>query len=138
MLWVAFKFPCPTTFPGSAHNRLLLYHPLDKSPRSLCWPAPGAFYVGDSGCHTVHLWADLSRKFCVWAEAYYQQKKTEGRNHAAALPCLGQRWLKILWKMWQTGKPYDEALHTTNQVRPVTPFPCPRFKEARPARTGNA
>ncbi len=66
---------------------------------------------------TVHLWADLSRKGCVWAEVYYQQKKAQGLTHAAALRCLGQRWLKILWKMWQTGKPYDEALHTRNQVK---------------------
>lgn len=66
---------------------------------------------------TVHHWADLSRAVCPWAQAYYQQKKQQGKNHATALRCLGQRWLKILWKMWQTGKPYDEALHTRNQVR---------------------
>ena len=65
---------------------------------------------------TVHLWADLSRRTCVWAEAYYQQKRTRGMNHTAALRCLGQRWVKILWKMWQTGTPYDEALHTRNQT----------------------
>jgi transposase len=66
--------------------------------------------------YTVHLWADLSRKGCAWAEAYYQQKKNQGLTHAAALRCLGQRWLKILWKMWQTGQPYNEGLHTQNQV----------------------
>jgi len=66
---------------------------------------------------TLHLWADLSRKSCVWAEAYYQQKKKQGMSHAAALRCLGQRWLKILWKMWQSGQPYDEALHTRNQIK---------------------
>jgi transposase len=66
---------------------------------------------------TVHLWADCSRQFCAWAQAYYTQKKEHGMEHAAALRCLGQRWLKILWKMWQTGKPYDEALHTRNQVQ---------------------
>ncbi|MGA2611681.1 MAG: IS110 family transposase [Terriglobia bacterium] len=65
---------------------------------------------------TVHLWADLSRPLCAWAQAYYQQKKNQGMGHAAALRCLGQRWLKILWKMWHSGKPYDEALHTRNQV----------------------
>jgi transposase len=65
---------------------------------------------------TVHLWADLSRPFCAWAQAYYQQKKDRGMAHAAALRCLGQRWLKILWKMWQTRRPYDEALHTRNQI----------------------
>ena len=65
---------------------------------------------------TVHLWADLSRPLCTWAQAYYQQKKDQGMSHAAALRCLGQRWLKILWKMWQTRTPYDESLHTRNQV----------------------
>jgi len=65
---------------------------------------------------TVHLWADLSRQFCAWAESYYQQKKTQGMAHAAALRCLGQRWLKILWRMWQNRTAYDEALHTRNQV----------------------
>jgi transposase len=66
---------------------------------------------------TVHLWADLSRKTCVWAEAYYQQKKAAGMNHATAIRCLGQRWLKIAWKMWQTRTHYNESLHLKNQTR---------------------
>jgi transposase len=66
---------------------------------------------------TVHLWANLSRAKCAWAQIYYQQKRNEGKSHACALRCLGQRWLKILWKMWQTGTSYDEQRHTQNQVR---------------------
>jgi transposase len=65
---------------------------------------------------TVHLWADQSRRLCAWAEAYYQQKKNQGMAHAAALRCLGNRWLKILWRVWQDGVSYDEALHLRNQV----------------------
>jgi transposase len=65
----------------------------------------------------VHLWANLSRKKCVWAEAYYQHKRKKGKSHATALRCLGHRWLKILWKMWQTRTTYDEALHARNQVK---------------------
>jgi transposase len=65
----------------------------------------------------IHMWADHSRPQCVWAEVYYQSKRRQGKSHACALRCLGQRWLKIVWKMWQTGTPYDEALHTRNQVR---------------------
>ena len=65
----------------------------------------------------VHLWTNCSRKKCVWAEAYYQKKREQGLSHACALRCLGQRWLKILHKMHQTGAPYDEALHMRNQVR---------------------
>jgi transposase len=66
---------------------------------------------------TVHLWADLSRHSCAWAQAYYQHKREQGKNHATALRCLGQRWLKIIWKMWQTGTRYDEALHMRNQIK---------------------
>jgi transposase len=67
--------------------------------------------------HTVHLWADCSRRFCAWAQAYYQAQRQKGKSHACALRCLGQRWLKILWKMWQTRQPYDENLHALNQQR---------------------
>ena len=65
----------------------------------------------------VHLWADLSRKKCVWAQVYYRQKREQGKSHACALRCLGQRWLKILWKMWQARTPYDEQMHTRNQIK---------------------
>jgi transposase len=67
--------------------------------------------------YTVHLWANLSRPKCPWAEAYYQQKIAEGKKHATALRCLGQRWLKILWKMWHTGTPYNGEFHQRNQIR---------------------
>ena len=46
--------------------------------------------------------ADLSRRKGLWAEIDYPQKRQEGKSHAWALRCLGQRWLKILWKMGQT------------------------------------
>lgn len=91
--------------------------------------APVSFQSGQihkahfrSGCNkhlrqAVHLWANLSRHGCAWAEAYYQQKRREGKSHACALRCLGQRWMKILWRMIQARTPYDEALHMRNQVR---------------------
>ena len=44
------------------------------------------------------------------------KKRADGMGHAAAVRCLGHRWVKILWKMWQTGTPYDEALHLRNQT----------------------
>jgi len=67
--------------------------------------------------HTVHLWANLSRAKCPWAEAYYKKKRKEGQTHACALRCLGQRWLKILWKMWKTKRRYDPELHQRNQLK---------------------
>jgi len=40
---------------------------------------------------TVHLWANLSREKCAWAEAYYQAKRRDGKSHACALRCLAVR-----------------------------------------------
>lgn len=64
----------------------------------------------------LHLWANLSRRTCQWAQVYYQQLRQRGKSHAQALRCLGHRWLKILWKMWQTRTAYDPELHTRNQT----------------------
>ena len=61
--------------------------------------------------HTVHLWADCSRHKSAWAQAYYQGKRAAGHNHASALRCLGKRWLKGLWRLWQDRRPYDATRH---------------------------
>lgn len=65
----------------------------------------------------VHQWANLSRAKCIWAQIYYQHKRQEGKSHACALRCLGQRWLKILWKLRQTKKPYNDQIHMQNQMK---------------------
>jgi transposase len=67
--------------------------------------------------HTVHLWADCSRKYCAWAQTYYQAHRDQGNTHASALRRLGHRWLKILWTMWQEQKTYDAERHLLNQQK---------------------
>jgi transposase len=67
--------------------------------------------------HTVHLWSDCSRKKSAWAQAYYQGKRKEGHDHASALRCLGKRWLKILWRLWQQHQRYDETRHQQDQLK---------------------
>ncbi len=60
---------------------------------------------------TVHLWADCSRKYSPWAQAYYGQKRQQGMSHAAALRCLGKRWLKVVWRLWQQRQTYNPEVH---------------------------
>ncbi len=66
--------------------------------------------------HAVHLWAGASLKSSVWARAYYDKKRSEGKTHACALRCLARRWLRILWKLLETGQAYDESVHLRNQM----------------------
>jgi len=64
----------------------------------------------------VHLWVDLSRHYCDWAQVYYAAHRQKGQSHACALRCLGMRWLKILAAMIRNHTPYDAALHAQNQL----------------------
>ncbi len=66
--------------------------------------------------HAMHLFADKSRAQCAWAATYYDALRERGKSHAQALRSLGQRWLKIIWKMWQTRTAYDADLHMKNQL----------------------
>jgi transposase len=48
----------------------------------------------------VHLWTNLTRNALRGQRAITERFRARGKSHACALRCLGQRWLKILWKMW--------------------------------------
>jgi transposase len=61
--------------------------------------------------HTVHLWTEQTLRVCLWARLYYQAKRDKGHSHASALRCLGKRWLKLLWRLWQSRRTYDESVH---------------------------
>jgi len=67
--------------------------------------------------HTIHLWADCFRKASAWGQTYYDKKRAEGMSHACALRCLGQRLLKIVFRMLQDKKLYDAEVHALNQKK---------------------
>jgi transposase len=67
--------------------------------------------------HTIHLWADCFRKASAWGQAYYQNKRDQGMSHACAIRCLGQRLLKIIFRMIGDKKPYDAEFHARNQQK---------------------
>ena len=66
--------------------------------------------------HAMYLFADKSRAQSAWAAQYYAAHRQRGKSHAQCLRCLGQRWLKIIWKMWQTSTPYNPDFHLKNQT----------------------
>jgi transposase len=100
-----------------------------QSLQSISGTAPVSFQTGKinkvlmrRGCnmhlrHTMHLLSDLSRAQCRWAKVYYEQVKARGKTHAQALRCLGQRWLNIIYRMWQERTRYDGERHAKNQLK---------------------
>jgi transposase len=67
--------------------------------------------------YTIHLYANVSRYDCDWAQTYYRSHREKGQSHACALRCLGMRWLKIMAAMVRNHTPYDAALHSRNQLK---------------------
>jgi hypothetical protein len=56
-------------------------------------------------------WAAHSIPHCYWAEAYYRQQRAKGSSHQTALRALAFKWIRIVYRCWQTRTPYDEATY---------------------------
>lgn len=56
-------------------------------------------------------WARCSLRQSVFAVAYWQQVRPRCAGEHDAYRRLANRWLAVLWKLWQSGEPYDEAYH---------------------------
>lgn len=61
---------------------------------------------------TFHEFADQARKFCAWSKLYYQQQRSRGNDHHAAVRALAYKWIRIMFRCWKDRQPYDDALYT--------------------------
>ena len=52
-----------------------------------------------------------------WASAYWQEIRSHCDSDSHASRILANRWLAIIWKLWQTRQPYDEAYHLQQRAR---------------------
>jgi len=55
--------------------------------------------------------ADATRHTHPWARKVYLEARARGLEHPHAIRVLGRAWLRVLWRCWQDGVPYDPALH---------------------------
>ena len=60
---------------------------------------------------TFHEFADASRKKSLWARAYYEQQRQQGASHHGAVRALAYKWIRILYRCWQSHTPYDESVY---------------------------
>lgn len=61
--------------------------------------------------HTAQLFAKSSTQQSVWAAAYLHRALDRGLSLSQAYRCLANRWLQIIWTLWQRREAYDEAYH---------------------------
>jgi transposase len=54
-------------------------------------------------------YAGESIRHSEWAQAFYVSQKAKGKSHQAAVRALAYKWIRIIWKCWQTRTRYNEA-----------------------------
>src|SRR5215475_5842200 len=60
--------------------------------------------------------ANGSRLADPWAAAIYAAATARGCRHPHAIRILARAWIRIIWRCWQDGAPFDPALHRSRQT----------------------
>lgn len=69
----------------------------------------------------VQQWAKLSIRHSPWAAGYYQMVRPHCRTENEAYRKVANRWLEILWRLWQDRQPYEEQRHLRAHARRALP-----------------
>jgi transposase len=66
---------------------------------------------------TFHEFASQSIRQCDWARAYYQLQRDRHKSYHAAIRALAFKWIRIIFRCWKDGRPYDEQVYLTSSSR---------------------
>ena len=79
------------------------------------------------------LFALLQYDFLVLFPVNHEQQIVRGKNHQAATRALAYKWIRIIWRCWQTNTPYNEV-HYLESLRkkgsPLLAFAAPKPKSS--------
>jgi transposase len=59
----------------------------------------------------VTTFADNSRHASPWAAKIYNDARASGKDHPHAIRVLARAWIRVIWRCWLDGTPYDPARH---------------------------
>jgi transposase len=59
----------------------------------------------------ITTFADNSRHASPWAAKIYGDARASGKDHPHAIRILARAWIRVIWRCWLDGVPYDPATH---------------------------
>ncbi len=71
---------------------------------------------------SFHEYAGESVKHSFWARAYYEQQLAKGKSRQAAVRALAYKWIRIIWKCWQTSTPYSKVKYLESLRKKGSPL----------------
>ena len=67
-------------------------------------------------------WAAQTINKSYWAGEFYRQQRAKGSTYQAAVRALAFKWIRILYRCWQTRTPYDEVVYLKALERRGSPL----------------
>ena len=67
-------------------------------------------------------YAGESIKHSFWSKAYYNAQKAKGKSHQAAVRALAFKWIRIIFRCWQTRTEYNEVKYLENLRKKGSPL----------------
>jgi transposase len=95
---------CPITQRSGKHRAVLFRHACDREFR-----------------YIATLWAGIVIARAPWAQTLYAQYRKRGIAETDATRRVANRLLAILWRLWQSQTPYQEATHLQNRLARAKP-----------------
>jgi transposase len=71
---------------------------------------------------SFHEWAGHSIAQSEWARAYYEQQRSRGKKHHAAVRALAFKWIRILFRCWKDRVAYDESVYLAALAKRNSPL----------------
>jgi transposase len=59
----------------------------------------------------ITTYADNSRRASPWAAKIYNDARAVGKDHPHAVRILARAWIRVIWRCWTDGVPYDPGRH---------------------------
>ena len=67
-------------------------------------------------------YAGESIKHSFWARAYYSAQRAKGKSHQAAVRALAFKWIRIIYRCWQTNTPDNEVTYLESLRKKGSPL----------------
>jgi transposase len=67
-------------------------------------------------------WAAQTINKSYWAGEFYRQQRDKGNTYQAAVRALAFKWIRILFRCWQTRTPYNEVVYLKALERRGSPL----------------
>jgi transposase len=71
---------------------------------------------------SFHEYAGESIRHSFWARAYYESQRAKGKSHHAAVRALAFKWVRIIFRCWQSRTAYDEVKYLESLRRKGSPL----------------